>query len=365
MKPISAICALLAGSLLAAVPSARIKDLVMLEGVRDNQLVGYGVVVGLNGTGDKRQTFFSAQSLTNMLTRMGVTVDPILILVRNTAAVMLTANLPPYAQPGTRIDVTASAIGDAPNLQGGILVMSPLRGADGEVYAVAQGAVVTGGFVAGRGLSNGTTVNHPTVGRVPEGAIVEKAAPTAPPSAELRLQLKRADFTTAVRIAKAVNARFNAGQAARAENAALVVVETPDAFKGRPAEFISEVENVGVESDAPAKIVVNERTGTVTMGKDIRIRPVAILHGNLAVEVRTTLDVSQPAPMAQGETAVTPRVDVTAKEDRAHSVILKDGATIEDLVRALTSIGSTPRDVIAVLQTLRVAGALDADLEVI
>lgn len=335
----------------------------MLEGVRDNQLIGYGVVVGLNGTGDKRQTFFSAQSLTNMLTRMGVTVDPILILVRNTAAVVVTANLPPYAQTGMRIDVTASAIGDASNLQGGILVMAPLRGADGQVYAVAQGPVVTGGFVAGRSQSNSTTVNHPTVGRVPEGGIVEKEAPTVAPSEKLRLQLKRADFITAVRIAKAVNARFKDGKA-RAENAGLVVVDTPEAFKGRPSEFIAEVESVGVESDVEAKIVVNERTGTVTMGKDIRIRPVAILHGNLAVEVQTRLEVSQPAPMGQGETAVTPKVDVTAKEDRAHSVVLKDGATVEDLVRALTAIGSTPRDVIDVLQTLRAAGALDAELEV-
>lgn len=364
MKATFATALIFAGSLLAAVPLARVKDLVTLEGVRDNQLVGYGVVVGLAGTGDKRQTVFSAQSLTNMLERLGVSVTPSAILVRNTASVLLTANLPPFAQPGNRIDVTAAAIGDAANLQGGLLLLAPLRGADGQVYAVAQGAVVTGGFVAGRSQSNGTTVNHPTVGRLPSGAIVERAAPTVAPTAQLRLQLKRADFTTAVRIAKAVNARFTPGPA-RAEHAGLVVIDTPGPYRGRTAEFVAEVESVGVDSDGATKVVVNERTGTVTMGKEIRIRPVAILHGNLTVEVQTTLDVSQPAALAQGETAITPKVDVTAKEEKARSVILKDGTTVEDLVRALTSIGSTPRDIIAILQSLRAAGALEADLEVL
>lgn len=349
-----------------AAPAAttRVKELVMLEGVRDNQLIGYGVVVGLAGTGDKRQTVFSSQSLTNVLERMGVSVAPGAILIRNTASVMLTANLPPFAQPGAHIDVTVGAIGDAANLQGGLLLLAPLHGSDGQVYAVAQGPVVTGGFVAGRGQANSMTVNHPTVGRVPSGAIVERAAPSVVPAAQLRLQLKQADFATAARIAAAVNAKFSPPPA-RAEHAGLVVVDTPPAFRGRSAEFVAEVESLAVQADGTPRIVVNERTGTITLGKEIRIRPVAVLHGNLSVEVRTTLNVSQPAPMAQGETAVVPNVDVAVKEDKARSVVLREGATVEDLVRGLTSLGSTPRDVIAVLQTLRAAGALEADLEVI
>jgi flagellar P-ring protein precursor FlgI len=299
-----------------------------------------------------------------MLERMGVSVTASAILVRNTAAVMLTANLPPFAQPGGRIDVTAAAIGDAANLQGGLLLLAPLRGPDGQVYAVAQGPVVTGGFIAGRGPANHMTVNHPTVGRVPSGAIVERAAPSVVPAAQLRLQLKRADFATAARIAAAVNSKFSPSPA-RAEHAGLVVIETPPEFRGRSAEFIAEVESLTVQADGTPRIVVNERTGTITLGKEIRIRPVAVLHGNLAVEVRTTVNVSQPGAMAQGETAVLPTVDVAVKEDKARSVVLQEGATVEDLVRGLTFIGSTPRDVIAVLQTLRAAGALEADLEVI
>lgn len=365
MKRIVLIAVLVAAGLPgASTGGTRIKELVMLEGVRDNQLIGYGIVVGLAGTGDKRQTVFSAQSLTNLLERMGVSVTPSAILVRNTAAVMLTANLPPFAQPGIRIDVTAAAIGDAANLQGGLLLLAPLRGPDGQVYAVAQGSVVTGGFVAGKGQGNSMTVNHPTVGRLPSGAIVERPAPTLTPGAQLRLQLKRADFATATRIAAAVNAKFNPPPA-KAQHAGLVVIDTPAAFQGRSAEFIAEVESLGVEPDGAGRIIVNERTGTITLGKEIRIRPVAVLHGNLAVEVQTTFNVSQPAPLAQGETAVVPKVDVAVKEEKARSVLLKEGATVEDLVKALTSIGSTPRDVIAVLQTLRAAGALEAEVEVI
>ncbi len=359
---------LLAISLLplgAAVSTgSRIKEIAMLEGVRDNQLVGYGIVVGLNGTGDKRQTVFSAQSLTNMLERMGVSIPPTAILVRNTASVMITANLPPFAQPGTRIDVTAAAIGDASNLQGGLLLLAPLRGPDGQVYAVAQGPVVTGGFVAGRGQTNSMTVNHPTVGRMPNGAIIERESPSVVPTSQLRLQLKQADFTTAVRIATSVNRKFH-NAPAHAEHAGLVLVNTPPEYSGRTAEFVAEVENLSVEADRPSKIVVNERTGTVTIGKDVRIRPVAVLHGNLAVEVQTTFDVSQPAPFAKGDTTVIPKVDVAVKEEKARNVVLKEGATVEDLVRALSAIGSTPRDIIAILQTLRSAGALEADLEVI
>jgi flagellar P-ring protein precursor FlgI len=345
---------------------ARLKDVASLEGVRDNQLMGYGVVVGLAGTGDKRQTMFSAQTLTNLLKRMGVSVDPLLIQVRNIAAVMVTANLPPFAQPGTRIDITAAAIGDATNLQGGLLLMTPLKAADGQVYAVAQGPVVTGGFVAGRG-GNAQILNHPTVGRLPEGAIVERAPPTVAPSSHLKLQLHEADFTTAARIVDVLNQRFAADGliVAKAESAAVVAVDVPAAYSARPVEFVAEMENLTVEASHREKIVINERTGTIVLGKDITISPVAILHGALRVEIQTVLDVSQPAPLSGGKTTVTPETNVTAQENKAQNILLRDGATVEDLVRALQAIGSTPRDVISVLQNMRAAGALDAEIEVI
>ena len=351
----------------AASTGTRLKDLVSIEGVRDNQLVGYGLVVGLNGTGDKRQTVFSTQSLGNMLARMGVQIDPTAILVKNMAAVLVTANLPPFAQPGTRIDITVGAIGDASNLQGGVLILTPLKGADGQIYAAAQGSVVTGGFLAKGGGGNTQTINHPTAGRVPNGAIVEKPSPSINPEGRIKLQLQRADYITAARVSSAINQRFGTGQAqaARAENSALVVVDLPPAYKGRTVEFLEELENLVVETDRPARIVVNERTGTIVMGKEVRIAPVAILHGTLNVEIQTVLQTSQPEPLSKGQTTVTPQVNVTAKEEKARNVLLKQGASVEELVRALTAIGSTPRDIIASLQSLKAAGALEAELEVI
>ncbi len=347
----------------AGFAASRLKDLVSIEGVRDNQLIGYGVVVGLAGTGDKRTTVFSAQSLTNMLLRMGVSVNPNLILVANVAAVMVTATLPPFAQPGSKVDVTVGAVGDATNLQGGLLILTALRGANGQVYAEAQGAVVTGGFVSGRG-GNSQMVNHPTVGRVPEGATVERGAPSAEPTERVRLQLRNADFTTSARIASAINAKFGEKAAiAQAENAGAVAVGIPAEWKSKVTEFIAAVEELKVETDSPARIVVNERTGTIVMGKDVRISPVAILHGNLSVEIQTTFQVSQPYGLT-GTTQVVPQQTVTTNDPAAKSVVLKQGATVEELVRALTAIGSTARDVIAILENLRAAGALDADLEV-
>lgn len=345
--------------------ASRLKDLVSIEGVRENQLVGYGVVVGLSKTGDRQTTIFSAQSLANVLERMGVSVSPSAIRVTNTAAVMVTATLPPFAQPGAKIDVTAAAVGDATNLQGGLLVMTSLRGADGQIYAVAQGPVVTGGFVAGRGGVT-QTVNHPTVGRVPGGASVERGAPSVQPSSKVNLQLRSADFATSARVADAINKTYGAQTpVAHAENAALVTVAPPPEWKDRMTEFIAGLEELKVEVDAPAKIVVNERTGTIVMGKDVRISPVAILHGNLSVEIQTKLAVSQPGPLSQGRTEVVPDASVAAKEEPAKNVVLKEGATIEELVRALTAVGSSARDIIAILQNLRAAGALDAELEVI
>jgi flagellar P-ring protein precursor FlgI len=347
----------------APASAARIKDLAAIEGVRENQLIGYGIVVGLAGTGDRRQTMFSAQSLTNLLERMGITVSPTTIRVANTAAVLVTATLP--AQPGMHIDTTVSSIGDSTNLQGGILVLTSLRGADGQVYAIAQGPVVTGGFAGGRGGSS-QTVNHPTVGRSPNGAIVERAAPSVAPKGAFRLQLRQSDFTTAAHIVAAINQRFGgAAPAARAESAGVVAVSIPAEFANRPTEFIAEMEKLSVEADRPARVVINERTGTIVLGKDVRIQPVAILHGNLSVEIQTTYNISQPGALAQGTTEVVPQTNVTTKEEKARNVILKQGATIEELVRALAAISSTPRDVIAILQNLHSAGALEAEIEVI
>lgn len=348
-------------------PPSRLKELIAIEGVRDNQLIGYGLVVGLAGTGDKRQTVFPTQTLTNMLERMGVSVSPTAIQVRNTAAVMVAANLPPFAQPGTRIDINVAAMGDATNLQGGLLLMTPLKSASGQVYAVGQGPVVTGGFAAGRSGNNSQTVNHPTAGRVPQGAIVELQPPSALNENMLRLQLKRADPTNAARIAAAINQRFASagGRVARAQTPALVLVDVPPAYKERAVEFLSAVENLRIMSDRPARIVINERTGTVALGKEIRLSPVSILHGALTVEVETAYEVSQPAPFSEGQTTVVPKVGVGVKEEQAKHVNLKEGATVDDLVKGLQAIGATARDIIAILQNLQSAGALEAELEVI
>lgn len=355
-------CILLVGSLSAA----RLKDLVDIEGVRDNQLIGYGLVVGLAGTGDKQQTVFTNQSLTNMLERMGVIVSPAMIQVKNTAAVMVTATLPAFAQPGLHIDTTVASTGDCTNLRGGILLLTSLRGADGQVYAVAQGPVVTGGFVAGRGGGAQTTVNHPTVGRSPNGATVERAAPSVAPKKLVHLQLRQSDFTTSARIVDAVNRKFaGATSSAQAESAGLVSVTIPAEFASHTTEFMSQLENLMVDADSAARVVVNERTGTIVLGKEVRISPVAILHGNLSVEVQTVASVSQPNPLSGGTTEVTQQTTVQTKEEKARTVVLKQGATVEELVRALSAIGSTPRDIIAILQSLRSAGALEAELEVI
>jgi flagellar P-ring protein precursor FlgI len=254
-------------------------------------------------------------------------------------------------------------MGDANSLQGGVLLMTALKGPDGQVYAVAQGPMVLGGASSGTG-QNGVVVNHPTVATIPNGAIVERGSPSVVLGDKIHLQLQRADFTTAARVAIALNQRF--GQVAHADNAGLVTVSLPAEFKDRSTDFLAELEKVMVEPDRGASVVVNERTGTIIMGKDVHVAPVAIMHGNLTVEVQTTLEVSQPAPLSSGGTTqVVPKTAVTAKQDAAHSLVLQQGATVEELVRALAAIGSSPRDIIAILQSLKDAGALEADLKVI
>ena len=259
-----------------------------------------------------------------------------------------------------------AAIGDAANLQGGILILTSLRGADGLVYAVAQGPVATGGFASGPAAAN-QTKNHPTVGRTSNGASVERAAPSVAPKSSARLQLREPDFTTCSRIVEAVNRKFSGGATpvAHAENPGLVSVSVPPDFAARPMDFIAAVESITVEPDRPARVVINERTGTIILGKEVRIAPVAIMHGNLNVEVQTSLAISQPNPLSQGTTQAVPQDKTTTTEEKSRNVVLKDGATVEELVRALAAIGSTPRDVIAILQSLRSAGALEADIELI
>jgi flagellar P-ring protein FlgI len=342
---------------------ARLKDLVSLEGERDNQLMGYGIVAGLARTGDSQMTIFSTQSLSNLLKRMGVTVDPTQIQVHDMAAVMVSATLPPFAQPGSKLDVTVSAIGDASSLRGGILLLTPLKAGDGQVYAVAQGPVVTGAFIAGR-PGNSEAVNHPTTGRTPEGGIVERAPPSVAPGNHFNLQLREADFGNAAKIVDLLNVHF-ANSVAHAESPGVITVDVPAMYPAGPVAFIAELENLQIEAEHKSKIVINERTGTIVAGKDVEISPVSIMHGNLTIEVRTQMEVSQPGPMSDGKTTVVPQVDVKAKEEKAKNVVLDKGATIEELVRALIAIGSTPRDIIAVLENLSSAGALNAELEVI
>jgi flagellar P-ring protein precursor FlgI len=357
---------LTAVAVLLAVPlgGARLKDLASIDGVRDNLLVGYGLVVGLRGTGDRQQTLFSVQTLANVLERMGVIVPPAGFRVNNIAAAMVTATLPAYAEPGTRLDVVVSSIGDASSLQGGTLLLTPLKAANGLVFATAQGPLSTGGFAAG-GLGAGIQVNHPTAGRIPGGALVERAAPTqAPSSSQVRLQLRRPDFSTAARIVETLNKKFEQ-PLAQAENAGAVRVLLPESYRARPVEFIAALEPLDVPTDRPARVVLNERTGTVVIGKDVRIAPVAVLHGNLTIQIVTAFEVSQPAPLSPGQTVVTPETAVGVKEEKARHLLLKEGVSVEELIKSLVGIGSTPRDVIGIMQSIAAAGALDAVLEVI
>ena len=364
------LCAFLAGAVpLSAAgeeQGVRLKELVSIEGVRDNQLVGYGLVVGLNGTGDRQLTLFSAQSLTNLLQRMGVTVNASAMIVKNTAAVLITATLPPYAQPGTSVDATVAAIGDATNLQGGLLILSTLHGVNGQSYATVQGTVVTAGFSAGRGAANSQTVNHPTAGRIPNGAMIERAAPSVPIGSTVKLQLKEEDFETSARITAAVNQRFPSRDAiAHADNSGLVSVTVPTEFAARPTEFVAELERLTVEPDRIARVVINERTGTVVLGNRVRIAPVAIMHGNLTVQIQTRQLAVPGGPFSSAPGTTVPETTVTAKDEKSRNLVLKEGATVEELVKALASIGSTTRDVVAIFESLKAAGALDAELDII
>lgn len=343
---------------------AFIRDIATVEGVRENPLVGYGVVVGLRGTGDSRQTIFTVQTLANVLQRMGVQIPPGSARVNNVAAVFVTASLPAFARPGAELDITVSSVGDAKSLEGGMLLLTPLSAADGQIYAAAQGPLTIGGYSAGNG-GNGRQVNHPTVGRIAGGGLVERPAPlTIRDLTRPALLLREAGFGTASEVASAINHEFGRTVASAADSRR-VDIDAAATDMPNLAELIARVENLRVVVHSPAKVVVNERTGTVVMGKDVRLGAVSILHGNLSVEISTEFQVSQPAPLSKGQTAVVPQQTVKAEDGPARRVELGEGASVQQLVDGLQAIGATARDVIAILQAVKAAGALEAQLEVI
>lgn len=343
--------------------TVKIKDVARIEGARSNQLTGYGLVIGLDGTGDTQQAIFTAQSVANMLQRFGISIPAGLVKVKNVAAVMITAELPPFIRPGSKIDVTISSLGDAKTLQGGTLLQTPLQAANGQVYAVAQGNVSVGGFVAGGG-GNSVTKNHTTVGRIPDGAIVEQAVPTTLNNdGVMNVLLSNPDFSTAVRVAQAIDVKLGNGSATALDAATVEVKVVPGM---NVTGLIADIGELSVTQSTVAKIIVNERTGTVVIGGTVQISSVAVAHGDLTVEVNTDIQVSQPAPLSDnGQTAVVPQTSVKATEEPAHLIHLKPGTTLSDLVRALNSLKVTPRDIVAVLQALKQAGALHAELEII
>jgi len=344
---------------------ARIKELAYIDGVRNNQLIRYGIVIGLNGTGDKANTVFTTQSLANMLEKMGIKVDPGATKVKNVAAVMVTANLPPFSKAGTTIDVTVSSIGDATSLLGGVLLMTPLRGADGEVYAVAQGPVVVGGFSA-TGAGATMQKNHPTVGRIPNGATIEREIGYEfIKSDSIIISLKMQDFTTARRIEERINSLYN--DIAYAKDAGTVYVKIPDPVKETPVKFLSLIENLDVKPDMVAKIVVDEKTGTIVIGENVRISTVAISQGNISVMIKEDYKVSQPLPFAPqtAQTVVTPDTRIRAEEDKGKLFIVEGDVTIRELVNALNAVGVSTREMISILQAIKAAGALHAELEII
>lgn len=349
----------------APIKMARVKDISTVEGVRDNQLIGYGIVVGLNGTGDTSQTVFPVQTLISTLQRMGVNLRgnslASTMQVRNMAAVFIAATLPPFAEPGTRLDVTVSSAGDARSLQGGLLLMSPLYGPDGKIYAEAQGPLVIGGYSVSA-YGNSKTVNDPTTGIVPSGAIVERAvAVNLDQLKPLTLLLNNADFKTAVQMANSINKALGSNIATAMDSRSVVLKTTPG--EDIP-ELLARVQSVDVQVYPPAIVVVNERTGTVVIGGNVRLQPVTILHGGLTITVQNHYQVSQPGPMSYGTTQVVRQTSITAQDKPANQIVLKDGATVEDLVNSLQQIGATARDIISILQAMKQAQALEADLEV-
>jgi flagellar P-ring protein precursor FlgI len=363
----SAFCLILlspAGATAGPTRHVLVRDITTIAGVRENQLVGYGVVVGLNGTGDRSQTQFTTQTLANAMRRMGVLIAPNTIRISNVAAVFVTASLPQFARPGMTLDVTVSSIGDAKSLEGGVLLFTALQAPDGQVYANAQGSLILGGYTLGGG-GNSKTVNHPNVGRIPGGAIVERD--TAIDLARMNivsLMLRDPDFTLACGISAAINREFQREVARVVDSRRVDVNVGASAIASVPA-LVSRVQELTVDYHPRAKVVVNERTGTIVMGGDVKLSPVSILHGNLTIDITTTFNVSQPAPFSNGKTTTTPDISVQADEPAARSIRLGEGANVEELIRGLHTIGATSREIIAILEAIQAAGGLAAELEVI
>ncbi len=352
---------------LTVEPSQRIKDLASFAGVRDNQIIGYGIVVGLPGTGDQTtQVPFTLQSIQNMLARQGLsTAGAGNVQLKNVAAVMVTANLPPFAKPGQQIDVTVSSIGSAKSLRGGELLMTPLKGVDGQIYAIAQGSLLVGGLDASGKDGSRVTVNIPTAGRIPNGAMVERAvASTMGGVNSVFLNLNSPDFTTAKNMEQAINQALGGG-VAEAVDGGTIRVRAPQDANAR-VSFMSVLENIDVSpGEGAAKVVVNARTGTVVIGQNVHIEAAAVSHGDITVTVKENLDVSQPAPFSRGQTAVVPNSQVGVKEDKKRAFLFNPGVTLNDIVKAVNAVGASPSDLVAILEALKSAGALKAQLIVI
>ncbi|HEY0919451.1 MAG TPA: flagellar basal body P-ring protein FlgI [Devosia sp.] len=349
----------------ASASAARIKDIVNIEGVRDNQLVGYGLVVGLNGTGDSlNNSPFTRQSLQAMLERLGVNTRGENMRTANVAAVMVTANLPAFSTQGSRLDVNVSALGDADSLQGGTLLVTPLLGADGEVYAIAQGSVLINGFKAA-GDAATVVSGVPTTGRISAGGLIEREIGfTLGAQRTLRLALRNPDLTTARRIALAIN-DFIGVPTATPEDPATVRVHLPRGFNGNIVDLLTDIEQLVVETDQPARIVVDENSGIIVMGKDVRVSSVAVAQANLTVTIAESPEVVQPAPLSMGETAVVPRTDLTVEETSRNLAVVPESVTLQQLVDGLNALGISPRDLIAILQAIKATGALQAEIEVL
>ncbi len=349
----------------AGANTSRIKDLVDVEGIRENQLIGYGLVVGLNGTGDTlNNSPFTRQSIQSMMERLGVNTRGMNLRTANVAAVMVTANLPPFSTQGTRIDIKVSAMGDARSLQGGELLVTPLVGADGEVYAVGQGAVAIAGFQA-QGAAASITRGVPTVGRVSNGGIVEReVAFSINRMASLKLALRNPDLTTARRIAAAIN-DFIGAPTAEPTDPATIHLKVPQRFEGNIVALLTEIEQLRVQPDQIAKVVIDEASGIIVMGKDVRVSTVAVAQGNLTVTISERPQVSQPNPLSQGQTAVVPRTQIQATEEGKRLALVREGVSLQELVDGLNALGIGPRDMIAILQAIKAAGALQAEIEVL
>ncbi len=342
-----------------------IRDIATIAGVRDNPLVGYSIVVGLNGTGDRQQTIFTTQTLANVMQRMGVQIPPSSVIVKNVAAVFVTASLPPFSRSGMTLDVTVSSIGDAKSLEGGVLLLTPLRGPDGQVYAEAQGPLTLGGYSVG-GSANSKQTNHPTVGRIPNGGTVERdTAVDLSHLATVSLMLRDPDFTAAHDMSAAINHQFGK-EISSVVDSRQVNVKIGDSGTASVPELISQIQNLSINFHPPAKVVVNERTGTIVMGGDVKLSAVSVLHGGLTVQVTTKFQVSQPNPLSKGaDTVVVPDQTVQAQESPAKAVRLEEGASVEELINGLQTMGATARDIVAILQAIKAAGGLQAELEVL